>query len=309
MNRKILSLAAAAILLSCGLLLWVAVNNDDDDGYPTYKDVRYGPHERDLMDIYLPDTGTGPVTMFMYIHGGGWMSGDKSAGRGWAHLADSGYAVVSINYRFVTPGDSSTTCGDILNDIHDAIAYIKDNAGTYGINVSGMAIGGYSAGGHLALLYSYSMNSPIPIKLAVAESAPTDFTDPEMYRELQNGIGYFGSPVLAVADLVNTLAGSNYSLADLRNESMNKPELNAISPEYYAAYSNARVPYTIIKHGDSDNVVPVSQGHRLADKMLSEGLAHTLIIFANSFHGQWNDPVSDEIFMQNVLDRMALVNI
>src|SRR4051812_16642855 len=42
------------------------------------RDVSYGPHERNVMDLYLPDTAkAGPRPLVVCIHGGGWAGGDK----------------------------------------------------------------------------------------------------------------------------------------------------------------------------------------------------------------------------------------
>ncbi|MEI6425472.1 MAG: hypothetical protein WCP55_24890, partial [Lentisphaerota bacterium] len=42
---------------------------------PTYADVRYGEHERNVMDVWLAKSDT-PTPCVMMIHGGGWLGGD-----------------------------------------------------------------------------------------------------------------------------------------------------------------------------------------------------------------------------------------
>src|SRR5262245_18352499 len=67
---------------------------------PTHADVKYGPHERNVLDLYLPKPG-GPSPLVLYIHGGGFQGGDKpslSPSEGKSHL-DAGFAVAAINYR------------------------------------------------------------------------------------------------------------------------------------------------------------------------------------------------------------------
>ena len=46
-------------------------------GEPTFQDVAYGDHERDVVDLYQADS-EGPTPVYMYIHGGGFRSGDKA---------------------------------------------------------------------------------------------------------------------------------------------------------------------------------------------------------------------------------------
>jgi hypothetical protein len=43
----------------------------------TYTDVRYGPHERNVLDVWqVPSTAPTPV--LIYFHGGGFVGGDKA---------------------------------------------------------------------------------------------------------------------------------------------------------------------------------------------------------------------------------------
>jgi len=298
--KKVLAITIVAILLLCGFFIWY-IGKD----VPSLKNIKYGPHERNLMDIYLPESADGtPATMFLYIHGGGWTSGDKEGGAVWSHIiVQEGFALVSMNYRFIDPsGNGSVSCEDILDDIHGAIEYLKNNAQAYGIDISGMAIGGYSAGGHLALLYSYSRESPIPIKLVVSEAGLTDFTDPELYSE---GVSFLGGPSAAAA-IVNALAGTNYSLADLRDVSKDKPELKAISPIFFVT-QDSEIPYTILKHGVHDNIIPISESIGLKERIESRGSVCVLITMTNSGHAFENDPEMNESFIQIVVERLHLI--
>jgi len=300
--KKAFAITIAATLLLCGLFFWFIVKDE-----PLPSGIRYGPHERNLMDVYLPESADGgPATVFLYIHGGGWMSGDKEAGRGWSDIIlREGFALVSINYRFIsTSGSSSVSCEDILDDIHSAIGYLKNNADAYGIDVSGMAIGGYSAGGHLALLYSYSRESPIPVKLVVSEAGLTDFTNPELYSE---GNSYLGGPSAAAA-IANALAGTDYGLADLRDAGKDKPELKAISPIYYVTQDNTGIPNTVLKHGAHDLMIPVSESSNLDEKLRTMGFTCILNILANSGHVFENDPETNEIFLQTVIGQLRLMS-
>ena len=77
----------------------------------TQKDVRYGPHASNLLDVYAsPSRNPAPVAVF--IHGGGWKSGDKEAGLAdeqpmpaAEELMAAGVAIISINYRFTSARD------------------------------------------------------------------------------------------------------------------------------------------------------------------------------------------------------------
>jgi acetyl esterase/lipase len=68
---------------------------------PEFADVTYGPHERNVFDLWRPK-GDGPFPLVLYIHGGGFMAGDKKS-LGAAALQgylNANWAVAAINYRF-----------------------------------------------------------------------------------------------------------------------------------------------------------------------------------------------------------------
>lgn len=45
---------------------------------PSHADVRYGPHERNTLDLWQAPSAA-PTPLLIFIHGGGWASGDKTA--------------------------------------------------------------------------------------------------------------------------------------------------------------------------------------------------------------------------------------
>ena len=104
---------------------------------------------RDLKgDIFYPENA-GKHPVFVNIHGGGFMAGDKAQRRRFcAEVARSGYLVFNVNY---------TTCNkapapDFLSDVLRAIDYITRNAERYGADASRIVIGGDSAGAFIAFL-------------------------------------------------------------------------------------------------------------------------------------------------------------
>eukprot|EP01138_Halocafeteria_seosinensis_P011181 gb/GECG01011419.1/.p1 GENE.gb/GECG01011419.1/~~gb/GECG01011419.1/.p1 ORF type:complete len:670 (+),score=76.37 gb/GECG01011419.1/:1-2010(+) len=96
--------------------------------------------------------------VFMYIHGGGWVFGDKRyASRDLLHrLAQEGWIVVSIQYR-LTP---KVSWPFHLLDCKRALLWIKKYISTYGGDPGKTAVGGDSAGGHLAAMVALTANDP-----------------------------------------------------------------------------------------------------------------------------------------------------
>lgn len=115
------------------------------------------------MDIFLPDE-TSPVKrpLFIYIHGGGFAGGDRSAGYPVCeYLARKGYVTATISYTLYMK-DKSFSCDGVVsekirairygvNDLWIATAWFIDHAGEYGIDVSRIYTGGCSAGAETVL--------------------------------------------------------------------------------------------------------------------------------------------------------------
>ena len=97
----------------------------DHYNYVSYENLSYGDDERQKMNLHIPKEKTGEVGMMLFIHGGAWVAGDKSAYD--STLVDwcsgRGYVACSINYRYA---NISTYVGDIMNDITAAMIKIKN---------------------------------------------------------------------------------------------------------------------------------------------------------------------------------------
>jgi hypothetical protein len=66
---------------------------------PTHPDVKYGPHRRNVMDVWLAQSDK-PTPVLVSIHGGGFRGGNKSVSGGILKgCLDSGISVVAITYR------------------------------------------------------------------------------------------------------------------------------------------------------------------------------------------------------------------
>ncbi len=69
----------------------------------TFVDEKYGSHPRNNFDIWLAESDQ-PTPLVIYIHGGGFIGGDKSkyyASEDLVRFLDSGISVAVINYRFL----------------------------------------------------------------------------------------------------------------------------------------------------------------------------------------------------------------
>ena len=96
---------------------------DKSDNSPTHANVAYGPHKPNVLDIWIAK-GDGPRPLHVYIHGGGWIGGDKlSKGDPQKHWLAKGISYAAINYRH-TPQAS------LPAPVHDAARAIRRCAWT-----------------------------------------------------------------------------------------------------------------------------------------------------------------------------------
>ncbi|NNG37963.1 alpha/beta hydrolase [Flexivirga sp. ID2601S] len=98
--------------------------------------------------IYRPATGSaGQLPTVLWIHGGGWVSGDlDTADPAARELAAAGAVVVAVDYRRAPEHRFPTAVDDCL----DAMSWVADHIGELGADRSALGVAGDSAGGNLA---------------------------------------------------------------------------------------------------------------------------------------------------------------
>ena len=100
------------------------------------------------LDVFYPSTSlTKKRTAIIFIHGGGWRSGDKTMHHAlMQHLAAIGYVGITPEYRLSTEALFPAA----VEDIQAAIRWTRKNAAQYNIDPDKIVIAGHSAGGELA---------------------------------------------------------------------------------------------------------------------------------------------------------------
>lgn len=235
--------------------------------WTVYKDVQYGPGNEEVLDMYLLNKGVRPAIIF--IHGGGWMGGDKAAYEGRARkYALAGFHVFAINYRLAKQGVHSSQWNAQLQDVQLAVRWLRANAAQYRVDPNKIAVGGDSAGAHLSLFLG-ALDRIVP---AVDGDRHTMYTDqsPKACAVLD----MFGPTDLTTPKMQETVMttplfdGKTYAEA---------PSLYAAASPIF--YINNTMSPTFIVHGTSDIVVPYSQSTALAQKLTSLGVYHKFLTF------------------------------
>jgi len=116
---------------------------------PTLANVPYGSHERQVLDFYKAESDK-PTPLLFFIHGGGWVTGDKG-GRGIAvkPLLAAGISVVSINYRYSWQAQLASVQPPVkapLEDAARALQFVRSKAKEWNIDKPRIGASGGSAG-------------------------------------------------------------------------------------------------------------------------------------------------------------------
>jgi arylformamidase len=108
---------------------------------PTHADVSYGKFERNKIDFWQAQ-GEGPRPIYIHIHGGGWVVGDKNRFKGVQKFLDKGISVAAINYRFT---GTDPLPAPVL-DAARAVQFLRYKASEWNINKNKFVLSGGSAG-------------------------------------------------------------------------------------------------------------------------------------------------------------------
>ena len=244
-----------------------------------FYDYAYGSDPRQILDLVLPENTADECGLILFIHGGGWISGNKDQYRGALNnAARMGYAGAAINYRYLS---DAVHMEQLMADVAAALNEIKELAAGRDIQLNRVLLTGSSAGAHMSLLYAYHYADAAAITpvAAVSYCGPADLTSQTFIEQNQLG------DTAAMIGLLNRLTGVSVSEAEYRNQSGRYGEwisaLKAYSPLYQVT-SNS-VP-TVLGHGKKDAIVPFDTAAALNTALAGKGVTHDFVIFPNSGH-------------------------
>ena len=115
---------------------------------PTEANVKYGDHERQVLDFYKAESNT-PTPVVFFIHGGGWQNGDKKGVGNVKQFLDKGISVAAINYRYVKQGVEMKIEPPVKAPISDAaraLQFVRSKAKDWNIDKKRIGATGGSAG-------------------------------------------------------------------------------------------------------------------------------------------------------------------
>ncbi|SHF83783.1 alpha/beta hydrolase [Flavobacterium defluvii] len=237
--------------------------------------LAYGKSYQQVLDLYIPDGNLKDSPVIILLHGGAWsMGGLEYTSKHAQDIADKGFVVANVDYRYVS---DNTSAKDLLDDIDAAVNYVSGISNKYGYAKKGYHIVGISAGAHLSLLYGYTKKT---MKSITALCAPSRLDSVEAVEFMKNN-GHL--------DIIEKLAGTKI------NANGSNLALIKISP-----FNNISNVPTLLIHGDADNLVNVSQSQNLYTELKRKGVETKLIIREGKGHDVGMNTPDTEI--QNIKD-------
>jgi acetyl esterase/lipase len=253
-------------------------------GVEAYTDIVYrrvGLRQVKL-DVYVPSSPApvGGRPTVLAIHGGGWRGGSKSGyGRETARLAGYGFVVVSAGYRLSKPDEPSWP--DNLDDVREAVRWVRRHADEYGIDSNRIVAMGASAGGHLAALLGTYPDGPITPEAQV-ESRRKSGSETDVSARVQAVIDFYGPTDLRAMYSSSPAAAETIGLL-LGCTPVERPACyEAASPALHVSPDD---PPMLLVHGGGDRMIPTSQAEQLAAELARAGVAHRLIVIPDARHG------------------------
>jgi acetyl esterase/lipase len=173
---------------------------------PTATGIRYGKHERHVLDFWKAPSDK-PTPLVFVIHGGGWKGGSKERLHRFVDtqaLLKEGISVVAINYRLMSHSEGvEPPVKAPLHDAARALQFVRSKADEWNIDKVRIGAAGASAGAcsSLWLLYHDDLADPEsadPVSRestrlwCVAVRGPQTTLDPKQMKEWTPNSRYGG---------------------------------------------------------------------------------------------------------------------
>lgn len=262
-----------------------------------YSDISYGDKEANKFDLYVPKDNTKKnYGLVVYLHAGGFTSGDKVEDKGTlAWLCSKGYVAAGINYTLRTEDNDKSVYSQSM-EIKEAIPKVIEEAEKLGYNIDGITMSGGSAGGALAMIYAYrdAEYSPVPVKFMFEMVGPSSY-----FRE---DWGIYGldqdtdESIKAAAGLFSVMGGVEITPEMIKDGSY----LSLMKPISSYTYINEYSVPSVLLYGTHDKVQPYKGVRHLVDVLEQNGVDYKLFVAEHSGHGVQNDNKVMKEYMETV---------
>jgi acetyl esterase len=215
------------------------------------------------VDIAVPK-GSGPHSVVVYLHGGGWVAGSSKSHRKLAmQFAEAGFLTINVDYRLAPEHPFPAP----LDDCIFAVKWAGGNARRWNGDALRLAVGGDSAGGNLTAA-------------TVTSLAAQNYSGAKP-RAAMLIYGVFDFPAVikrsAVKNAIEGMAKAYVGTAGYP-AILDDPRISPIHAVKPGAF-----PPTIVVCGTADELLPESQ--TMADALKRADIRHELHIYDEMPHG------------------------
>jgi acetyl esterase/lipase len=258
-----------------------------------------------LCDLWQPPPGVPRSGLaLVYVHGSAWCFLDKDflTRPFFRHLAAQGHVVMDVAHRLHPETDMLGMVGDVKR----AIAWMKAQANTYGVNPERVVLAGASSGGYLALLAAYT---PAECALTPSDASDVDLSvrgviscygpaDARLFYDYTNQGAWATGQVVenhAPGPVARRLFGSNYERLGFGKTGATgalEPLLGGTPkdrPDRYALFSPTThlrpdSPPTLLIQGKDDLLAPVTATNLLFQKLVAAGVPAVNVVLPHAEH-------------------------
>lgn len=267
-------------------------------------DLSYGEGEANKFDLYVPaDSQRERYGLVVYLHAGGFTSGDKSGDAQilqW--LCAKGYVAAGINYTLFSEKNPDANVYTQLVEIRESIPFVIAEAEKLGYHIDKMAVSGGSAGHTLAMLYAYrdAAESPVPVMMVFGAVGPSCFyledwinmgADPQAPVAVDPNTDYSN-----IAELFSVMAGKEIT-ADMFESGAYLEQVKDISA---AMWIDENTVPTVCAYGQWDKVQAFLASKRLDRALTQYDIPHEYIVCEHSGHGLQNDNAQSARYMEKI---------
>lgn len=222
---------------------------------------KYGTHVLN-METDLPVSGKAPYPFIVYVHGGGWNTGNTGAFAFQSkYMASKGIVGIRITYTLNKNGGHFELG---LQEIAEAFEFIRQHATAWNLDLTRFGFAAGSAGTPLAAYWAMKLDG---CRLYIGCNGIYDFTD-----KLPTG----------------TFPGNNPYLRNIRTEERRRE----ISAALLVPVKNP--PAVLVAHGTADTTIPYQQSEALCDAVEACGGKTERLVCPYYIHGFFNRNASDK---------------
>lgn len=277
-SRNLRWIAAAFVVLISSAMAYA------QGTFTRISDIQYVPggSNAQKLDLYIPDGATSTTPLIVWVHGGGWVGGDKALAMNAFQLryARDGYAMASLNYRL----SSEAIFPAQIYDCKAAIRWLRANAAQYNIDVTRIGVWGSSAGGHLVSLLGTSND--------VIDLEGTLGTNLQQSSRVHAVVDWYGPTNFLQMDkqaIGQGCAGSNHNSATSAESMLVGCPIQtcptAVQRANPMTYATTDDPPFLIQHGTVDCTVPTGQSQIFQTLLQSIGQDYSINLLTGAGHG------------------------